>query len=237
MVDTVSTTTRDLAPDLVGVKSRVSWSAIFGGTVIALATYLVLTLLLGAVGISLTEAHVRANAVAVGILIAMILTMVVSLFIGGWVSAQLTAGENRQEAIIYGFLTWAAVTGMALLLVGMGVRAGYFAVVGGSMVVQNNDRIPAWDETARQAGIPPEQIALWKEKLTPASVKDAATNAENQEKAVQATMAAAWTALVGTMLSMAAAVCGALVGRGTTFRLFPVAVARDTRPRLIIPGA
>ena len=78
------------------MKSRVSWSAILGGSVIAIACYIVLTLLMGAIGVSLTETNLRANTIAIGILVAMILTMVVALFVGGWVSSQLTAGENRQ---------------------------------------------------------------------------------------------------------------------------------------------
>ncbi len=231
----------DLAPDLIGVKSRVSWSAIFGGTVIALACYVVLTLLLGAVGITMTEAGVRGNTVGISVLIAMILTMVVSLFLGGWVSSQLTVGENRQEAAIYGFLTWAAVTGVALCLVSMGVRGGYFAVVGGSMVVQNNERIPSWEETARQAGVPQSQIDSAKSAMDPNRARAEATDPANQEKAMQAAVAASWTALVGTMLSMAAAVTGSLVGRGAAFRLFPVqqtvTVRRNTGPQLIIPNA
>src|SRR4051794_32005955 len=54
----------DLAPDLVGVKSRVSWSAIAAGAVIALACYIVLTLLFAAIGVSLTETNVRGNTIA-----------------------------------------------------------------------------------------------------------------------------------------------------------------------------
>jgi len=229
----------DLTPDLVGVKSRVSWSAILGGTVIALSCYMVLTLLLGAIGITLTEAGVRDNAVGIGVILAMISTIVVSLFLGGWVSSQLTVGENRQEAAIYGFLTWAAVTGVALCLVTMGVRAGYFAVVGGSMVAQNNERISSWEETARQAGVPQSQIDSAKNAMDPNRVRAEANDPVNQERAAKAAVAASWAALVGTMLSMAAAVAGGLAGRGSTFRLFPATPTRvdTTGPRLIIPNA
>lgn len=228
---------RDLAPDLVGVKSRVSWSAIAAGAVIALACYIVLTLLFAAVGVSLTETNVRANTIATGILVAMLLTMIVSLFVGGWVSAQLTAGENRQEAVIYGLLTWAAVTAASIFLVGMGVRAGYFAVVGGSVVVQNNERIPPWEDLARQAGVSQARIDEAKTSIDPARAREAANDPANQEKAREAAIVASWTALVGTMLSMAAAIGGALVGRGTAFRLFAARAVRtdDGRPRLIIP--
>ena len=40
------------------------------------------------------------------------------------------------------------------------------------------------------------------------------------------------------MLSMASAVGGALVGKGASFRIFPVAVVRrDERARLVVPTA
>jgi len=230
----------DYAPDLVGVKSRVSWSAIFGGTVIALSCYLVLTLLFAAIGVSLTETNIRANNIAYGVLAAMIFTMIVSLFLGGWVSSQLTAGENRQEAVIYGFLTWATVTGVTLFLVSAGVRAGYFAVVGGSVVADNSvARGTDWETAARQAGVSDQQIASAKATIDPAKVSATVNDPRNEEKAREAAIAASWTALVGTMLSMAAAVVGALTGRGMAFRLFPVAtVRRDPGgPRLIVPTA
>lgn len=228
----------DLTPDLVGVKSRVSWSAIIGGTVIALACYIVLTLLFAAIGVTLTETGVRANAVGVGVLVAMIVTLAVSLFLGGWVSSQLTVGENRQEAVIYGLLTWAAVTAVSMFLVGMGVRAGYYAVVGGSVMVQNNERIPPWEEVARQAGVSQQSIEQAKASITPDRVRDAANDPANQERAREAAVAASWTALVATMLSMAAAVGGAMVGRGTSFRLFPVVTpGGDDRPRIVVPTA
>lgn len=231
---TTTTEPRDLTPDLIGVKSRICWGAILGGTVFALATYFVLTLFLAAVGISLTEAGVRDNAVGIGVLGAMILVIAVALFLGGWVSSLLTAGETRQEAWIYGVLTWAAVMGISVAMVGMGVRGGYYAVLGGTMAAQNNDRIPAWEDAARQAGVSQQQIDSAKASVDPARVRAEATNPENQEKAREAAMAAAWAALVGTMLSMAAAVCGALTGRGTVFRLFPMATVVHAQPSRLV---
>lgn len=236
MADTV--TPRDLAPDLVGVKSRVSWPAILAGTVVALACYLVLTLLFAAVGISLTEAGVRTNAVGIGVLIAAILTIVVSMFIGGWVASQMTVGENRQEAGIYGILLWATVTAISVGFVAMGVRAGYYAFVGGSVVVQNNERVPPWEDMARTAGVPDKQINDAKTAIDPNRVRAEANDPANQEKAREAAVAAAWAALVGTMLSMAAAVSGALVGKGVSFRLFPAAIVRrEERTRVVVPTA
>jgi hypothetical protein len=229
----------DFAPDLLGVKSRVSWSAIFAGTIVAFACYLVLTLLFGAIGITLTESGVRANAVGVGVLVAMILALIVSLFVGGGIATQLTAGENRQEAVIYGLLTWAAFTAISLMLVSMGVRAGYFAAVGGSVVVQNNERIQPWEETARQAGVPEKQINDAKAAVDPARARAAVNDPENQKRAEHAAVAASWTALVATMLAMAAAIGGALVGCGPTFRVFRAAPVHRPVPQttIIVPTA
>jgi hypothetical protein len=229
---------RDLAPDLVGVKSRVSWSAILAGAVIALAVYFVLTLLFGAIGISLTDAGVRDRAVAIGVLVAMIASVIIALFTGGWVAAQLTAGENRQEAVIYGLLTWATVSIMALFLVAAGLKAGYFAAVGGSMVAQNSPNAPNWKDGAKALGATDAQITSFESNLDKDKIAAAANDPANQERAREAAMTAAWTALVATMLGMAACVGGALVGAGTAFRIYPVRTVRtDTGPRLIVPTA
>jgi hypothetical protein len=235
------TTTRrdephDFAPDLLGVKSRVSWSAIIAGTVVAFACYLVLTLLFGAIGITLTESGVRGNTVGWSILVAMIIGLMLSLFVGGWVASQMTAGENRQEAVIYGLLTWGAFTAVSLFTVAMGVKAGYFAAVGGSMVVQNSDRAVSLEEGMRQAGMPDKAINDAKAAMDPARAREMLNNPENQEKARQAAIAASWTALVATMLAMCAAIGGALVGAGPGFRLFPAAVVRrEPGTRIIVP--
>src|SRR5262245_16579875 len=90
----------DLVPDLMGVSTRVSWSAILAGAVIALATFFAIGLFFTALGITITDAGVRDRAIDVGAIVAAIVTSIVSLFIGGWVAAKLTVGENRQEAVL-----------------------------------------------------------------------------------------------------------------------------------------
>jgi flavin-binding protein dodecin len=236
MADTTTHSPHNLIPDLVGVKSRVSCGAIVAGSAVALATYVVLTLLFAAIGISLSDAGVRDSAVGIGELIAAIFTMVAALFFGGWIASQLTAGENRQEAAIYGILTWAAFVAVMLFLVGVGVRAGYFAAMGGSVVVQNSDRAATWEDAARQQGVPQQQIDQWKATLDPNHVRAEVNDPANRERARQAAMYASWIALVGTMLSMAAAVGGAVAGAGPSFRLFRVAAVRETHGRVVVPG-
>lgn len=216
--------------DVAGVRSRISWAAILAGSVMTIACYLVLTFFFAALGLSLTDAGVRANAVGVGALVAAVITMAGALFFGGYVTTQLSVGENRMEAAIYGVLTWAVVTAFTLFLVGVGVRAGYTALLGGTLVAQNSPAVQqrGWEDLARDAGIPQERIDAARTSADPSRVRAELNNPVNQEKVREGGMIAAWSAFGGTLLGIAAAVAGAMVGRGATFRLFTVAV-RDRR--------
>lgn len=220
--------------DVTGVKSRISWAAILGGAVIAIATYLVLTVLFAAVGLSLTEAGVRANAVGIGAVIAALVAVALSLFVGGWVSTQLSVGENTRESVIYGVLVWAVVTAFTLGMVGMGVRAGYLALVSGAMVAQQTPDVQqkGWEQLARDAGVSQQKIEEVKAAAEPNKIQQQASDPANQERAREGAMVAAWSVFGGTLLSIAAAVGGALVGRGPQFRLFRTAVV--TRPSSLI---
>ena len=227
--------------DVAGVRSRISWPAVLAGAVTAIAANLVFTLFFAAIGLTLTEAGVRANAVGTAALIAVLLSVIASLFIGGWVAAQLTAGETEREAVLYGIMTWAAVVTISVGLVGMGVRAGYFALVGGAMVAQNSPAVqgaPNWEQAARNAGVSQERIDTAKASVDPNKAREVANDPAAQERAHQAAVGASWAALVGVLLSMATAIGGAMVGRGPSFRLFPVAHVSPVNParrELIIP--
>ena len=225
----------DILPDVTGVKSRVSWPAIVGGAMVALSAYLVLTLLLVAIGVTAADHHVRVPRPDIIGTTAVITSIVVSLFLGGWVASQLTAGENRQEAVIYGILTWATVTALSLFLVASGVRTGgYLASLGAAVAGQvPADRLPSAEDVAKKAGATDAQIADAKDKINNPQKLDTPENRDRAERvgkeAADVAVTTSWTALVGTMLSMAAAVGGALAGVGTQFRLFPVAVSTGSR--------
>jgi len=220
--------------DVAGVRSRVSWGALLGGTMTAIACSTVLTFFFAAIGVSLREADLRGETLGIGAIIAAVVTICASLFVGGWVTTQLTAGETRQEAIIYGILTWATVVAFSLAMVGMGVRAGYFALVGGTLVAQNAPAAQqrSWEDMARSAGVAQDKIDAAKQGLNPDRVRAEANDPANQERAQRAALATSWGALVAIMLSIVAAIGGALAGCGPSFRLFPV--ASGTRQEIIV---
>ena len=226
--------------DVAGVRSRISWPAVLAGAITAIAANFVFTLFFAAIGLTLTEAGVRENAVGVGTLIAILLSMITSLFIGGWVTAQLTAGETEREAVLYGIMTWAAVVVLSAMLIGMGLRAGYFALVGGALVAQQTPEVRQatnLEQALRNVGVAQDKIDAAKTSLDPNRVQAAANDPATRDRAHEAAVAAAWAALVGVLLSMATAIGGALVGRGPAFRLFPAARVQtvEARRELIIP--
>jgi uncharacterized Tic20 family protein len=231
MADTVQPPVR--FEDVAQLQSRISWGAILAGVVTALACSLVLTLFFAGIGLSLTATDIRSNALEIGALVAAVVTVIVAMFVGGWVTTQLTAGETSREAVIHGVLCWAAVTGVALFLAVSGVRAtGYFALMGGAMVTQNAGTTN-WQEAARQAGIPQGRIDQWRADLQSGNVAAAANDPQNQEQARRAAIVTAWASLIGVLLSMGAAIGGAVAGCGPHFRLFPTTVSRERREIII----
>jgi hypothetical protein len=87
------------------VRGRISWGAVLAGAVIALTAYLVLAMLGFAVGLSLNE---RMSSTALGITAGVwaIVSMLIALFIGGFVCSRCTAGENKVEAAMGGIVVW-----------------------------------------------------------------------------------------------------------------------------------
>ena len=112
------------AEDLVPVRSRVSWGAVLAGAVLALAVYFVLTLLGGAIGLSVSDS-VRGGTLAVGAAVWAVVATLAALFVGGWFTSQATVGENKTEAAAHGLLMWGVVFALLMWAATAGVRAGF----------------------------------------------------------------------------------------------------------------
>ncbi|HET6572230.1 MAG TPA: hypothetical protein VFG68_01400 [Fimbriiglobus sp.] len=216
--------------DVAGLKSRVSWGAVIGGSLIALAVYLILGLFFAGVGLSLTEAGVRAGTASWIAVVANVISLIVAMFVGGWVTTQLTAGETRQEAWIHGVLTWGVVTAVAVFMVTQSLQGGYNALLGAALVGQGTDT-SNWEAAARQAGVSQQTIDGWKQGLDPNYLRAKAQDPATIAAARQTAMIVSWSVLVGTLLSIGAAVLGALAGMGPTFRLFPAAIVAERQVR------
>lgn len=210
------------AEDVLPVRSRVSWGAIFAGGVIACAVYLVLTMLGAAIGLSVSD-NIRAENLATGAAAWAIAATMLALFIGGCVTSQCTVGENKMEAIIHGILMWGVVFAVLLWLVAVGIRSGFSAMVGIANASQAATNITGedWEAAARRAGVPQKQIDDWRSTAAnaPEAIRRAANDPQTREAVAAAATKATWWSLVGTLLSIAAAIGGALFGAGPSIRL------------------
>jgi hypothetical protein len=197
--------------DVMPVRSRISWGAIFAGATVALALYFLLTLLGGAVGLSVSG-RVRAETLTTGAAVWAVLVTVVALFVGGYVVSQCSVGENKFESILYGIILWGVMFAVLLWLSASGVRAGFNAVLGMSHATQAADG--DWESAAREAGVSQAKIDDWRKDAS-----EAAKDRDNQQKVADAATRVTWWAFLGTLVSMLAAVAGSYAGAGPRFRL------------------
>jgi hypothetical protein len=206
------------AEDVIPVHSRISWSAIVAGSMLALAVSLLLTLLGSAVGLSVHDS-VNGRGLAVGAVVWAVVVTAGSLFLGGFIASQLTTGENKIEGALYGLLVWAVVFGTLMFLAARATQAGFTAMIG---MANANNAAPAngvtWEDMARQAGASPEEIDRVRKTIPERT--GLAGPAVNEDNATRA----AWYTFLGTLVSMLAAAVGGFVGSGPTLRLFNMRV-------------
>ena len=236
----VTTTTAAIqSDDLLPVHSRVSWGAIAAGSVIALAMYFLLTLLGGAIGFTLTD-YAQAETIGTMAAVWAIAVTAVCLYMGGFIASQLTTGENRMEALVYGVLVWAVTFAMLVWLMATGVRAGFNAMLGvataGTALVDTaaqNTTQSDWEEVARRAGFDQSQIDAVKDraKNAPADARAAVNDPANQEKmrdtareVGEKATKVTWYTFLGTVISMLAAAFGGYIGSGPNVRVFGTVV-------------
>lgn len=139
------------APDILSVKSRVSWGAIAAGAMIALAIYFLLTLLGLAVGLELRTRREGSEYLGIAAGLWAIITLLFSMFIGGWATSRLAVGETQGEAFLYGIILWGVLFVGMIWMAGQGVKVGFGAMMGlasGAVTMTDEDPAGAADRGA-----------------------------------------------------------------------------------------
>jgi len=175
----------------------VRWGPIFSGLVIAIGTQLVLSALGAAIGLSniANSGAPRsiAGSVGTGIGIWSIISLLISLGVGGWVTARACGPMNRSTALLNGAILWATTLTISSWLLANGV-AGTFGVVAANAGEAINQ--------AQQGGVNlPNQAPN-------VSAQDTRNIAENAAKA-------GWSFLFGSLLGLVASMAGASAGART----------------------
>ena len=190
------------AEDMVPVYSRVSWGALLAGLFVTLTVFILLSVLGTALGLSITD-NARPETVAAGAGLWALVATVLAFLSGGCVVTRCTAGESRTEAVMYGTVLWGATFALILWLSGGVLRTGFATMLGTANVLANAGVTPAnWEQAARQAGVPQDQIDRMRAALS--------TGPDARAVSPQA----AWWAFAAVLVSLLAAIAGALIGAG-----------------------
>ncbi|MEZ2229299.1 hypothetical protein [Microcoleus sp.] len=176
---------------------RVRWGPIFSGLVIAIGSQLVLSALGAAIGLSniANSGAPRsiAGSVGTGVGIWSIISLLISLGLGGWVTARACGPMNRNTALLNGAILWATTLTIGSWLLANGV-AGTFGVVAANAGEAINQ--------AQQGGVDlPNQAP----NVTAQNARDIAGNAAK----------AGWSFLFGSLLGLVASMAGASAGART----------------------
>ena len=116
------------------------WNAVFAGMAVGIAIHLLLSMLGGAAGLTLSGAsHAGVQPAAVPVLAGVwsAASLVVAAIAGGYVAARSTGLRRMGDGALHGAVAWGATTIFFALLAAIGVGAtlgGFFGllVVGGS---------------------------------------------------------------------------------------------------------
>ena len=124
--DVVQQTTNVITP-----RDRIRWGPIWGGLLMALATFLLLSTLALAIGAMVVEPNTidpEAAGTTGGIVSAIII--LIAFLVGGWVAARASAVHGHSNGLLNGVLVWALGMGLVLLLSVLGLGS-LFGALGG----------------------------------------------------------------------------------------------------------
>jgi hypothetical protein len=99
---------------------RVSWGAIFAGVIVTIVIQLTLTLLGVAIGASTIDPLKESNptqGLAIGSGIWLLVTGLISLFIGAFVAGRLCGGPRQPDGMLHGVVTWSVSTLVTLFAI------------------------------------------------------------------------------------------------------------------------
>lgn len=193
--------------------SRISWGSVVAGAIIALATQIVLTLIGGAVGLATlnpsTGNSPSGAALGSGAAIWLVVSSLVALFIGGFISARLA---GRFNGWLHGLTTWATLTLLTLVLL---TTAGGQLIGAASgltnFAVNNNAKLQSLLPSSVQSQVSQaaDQTSARVQSTDPAT-RDAQARDIEQKTATRGAVGAGAAALAMILGALAAAFGGKL---------------------------
>lgn len=113
---------------VVDYHDRVRWGPIVGGIAIAISTQLILSALGAAIGLSLGAGGANAGDVGLGVGLWSIISLLIALFLGGWIMAATCGPMNKKTALLNAAILWATTLALSSWLLVSGI-SGTFGVI------------------------------------------------------------------------------------------------------------
>lgn len=192
---------------------RVSWGAIFAGSVVAIVTQIMLSLLGLAIGLATVDPATEANplgGLATGTGIWLAVCTIISFLVGGYVAARLSGLPRRQDGIWHGIVTWGFVSLVTLYLMTSAVGQLFNTATGivGRGLTLLGDVAPVVEERLPQNPNLPSQGEIQQQapEVSPQQARQIADRA-----AASLSSAALW-AFIAMVVGLAAAAAGGAMG-------------------------
>ena len=147
------------------VHRRISWAAIFGGVILALAIQLVLSLLGAGIGLGTVSTNAgdtpSASSLGIGAGIWWIISSCLAIAAGGYVAAWLAGIEIRFDGVLHGLITWGITTLVTFWLLSSaigGIIGGGFSALGTVTSAAGSGLSDAAKPIAQAAGVSPDML-------------------------------------------------------------------------------
>ncbi|MEA5503010.1 hypothetical protein VB735_07810 [Halotia wernerae UHCC 0503] len=174
---------------------RVRWGPIISGVLVGLATQLILSSFFGAIGAGSIAGSGAPRTITPDIAgnvgIWSTIALLVSLFIGGWITTRACGPMNRSTALLNGAIFWATTLALSSWLLASGV-SGAFGVA------------------AYNAGEVINQVQQQPGVVLPQNVPT--LTAEQARDIAAATSRGLWWFVFGSLLGLVSSLIGAVVG-------------------------
>lgn len=184
---------------VVDYHDRVRWGPIIAGLVVALSTQLVLSALGAAIGLtSLSGSGApRSDADNIGSAVGIwaIISLLISLFLGGWMTTRACGPMNRSTGLLNGAILWATTLAISAWLISSGVSGAFGIAASNAGEVLNQ---------AQQSGVNVPNPANTP-NVTAQQTRDIAGNAAK----------VGWSFAIGSLLGLVASLIGASIGTRT----------------------
>lgn len=178
----------------IDYHDRVRWGPVLAGLFVAISSQLVLSGIAAAIGLTTISGSdaPRSNAGEVGTAVGIgaIISLLISLFLGGWITSRACGPINRSTALLNGAILWATTLAISGWLLSSGVSGAFGVVASNAGEILNQ---------AQQSGVTPGNVDP---NVTAQQTRDIAGNAAK----------VGWSFALGSLLGLIASLIGATVG-------------------------